>query len=194
MESPGFASATSVLEVALALLVSVPLVILAYRGMQRPRLRLVPANDGWRTTRRDTVQYALSIVPLLLLWWGLLMVVLFITANPLDAVGVLTVAGGVVLAVRVLAHVRTEWAHELAKAVPLTLIVVGLITRSIRAPRDLIRVGTEFEQLTVSAAAIGLVVMIEFAATAAWYFLGVRRLGKRGWAVPGVPDGVRTPS
>ena len=84
--------ATSVLEVALALLVSVPLVILAYRGMQRPRLRLVATPEGWRTTRRDTVQYALAIIPLLLLWWGLLAAILFFTASHLDALAVITVA------------------------------------------------------------------------------------------------------
>jgi hypothetical protein len=187
MEIAGSANAGDILGVALGLVVAVPLVVLAYHSMQRPRLRVVAADDGWRTTRRDAIQYVLSIGPLLLLWWGLLAVVLYFTASALDALGVLTVAAGVVVAVRVLAHVRLEWAHELAKAVPLTLIVVGLITRQVRPPTDLVAVGTDLWSTDISWSALVVVVAVDLAATAVWYGVGVRRVGPRGRAIPGLP-------
>ena len=181
------ASVEGVLSVAIALILVVPLVILAYTSMERPRLRLVPADGGWRATRRDTVQYVASMVGLLILWWTLLAVILLLTARALDAGAVVVVSAGVVMAVRVLAHVRRRWAHELAKTVPMALVVVGIITRQTRSPDEVATIGLDLLIADLPLPETAALIAVELIAVSAWYWLGVRRLAPRGHNVPGIP-------
>lgn len=187
------ATNTEVLGWAALLIVAVVGVIVMYRGMQRPRLTLRYSDGAWRADRRAVAYYLASIVPLLLLWWTFFLVAVSLITT-LDARSVGVVSAAIVVAVRVLAHVWTEAAHELAKTVPLTLVVLLLVNRDVSTAG---LAGLRDPGEVQTSQSFGLIVLVaELLAVTAWYRIGVRILAPRGWRVPGVhhpPDsGART--
>lgn len=122
------------LVLAIVSLAVVVLILRAiYRGMQHSRLRLEyhadrPPGVTWPAVRR----YAWTPLALIPLWFIAILLILITAAKRGDSVRpgeeVLFAAAVIVGASRLLAHVNREGAHELAKAVPLTLITLILVS------------------------------------------------------------------
>jgi hypothetical protein len=181
--------APEVLSFVGVLLVSMLAIVAAYHAMQRPRLVLhevAPAQ--WRARRRDFWQYVVSMLVLLPLWTAGLQIILLYTNNGLTGQEISTISMSIVLAVRVLAHVSREHAHELAKSIPLTIVTLLIVTSSGW------RTGSAFDSTLhdwlntqLSGPASIIVLVGEFVIAAVWYWLGVRWWYPRGHDVPGLP-------
>lgn len=180
-------SATDVLEMVLWLLMAMVIAVLVYRGMQRPRLRLVDHGTGWRTTARDVVLYLVTAPFLVTGWFLFFVVILVVGTNDLSGDRILTVSMAVVLATRLFAHVWHEAAHELAKTVPLTLVALILIAGGLRSDTSLATIGAEWDRTGITGPALLLLLFADYAITLAWYWVGVRWWHARGHRVPGVP-------
>ena len=179
--------ATDILWNAGALVVAVVAIVLLFRGMQRPRLRLVRRDDGWRTTRRDVVLYAL-VAPLLVIFWVNVLSFSFVLApTSLGGRQILLISCAVIVASRALAHVWHEPAHELAKSIPLTLLTLVLVGGALRPETAMDELRNELGSVDLSVPALLLLLFADYAFTAAWYWIGVRWLAGRGRHLPGVP-------
>lgn len=178
------ASDLPVQTVVLALVVLGAVVV--YRAMQRPRLSFSGLSDGTLGVRpRDVVLYAVSIPLLVILWSQFLIMILALAATNLDAANVILIAGSIILATRLLAHIWFEPAHELGKAVPLTLVTLILLGTATRDDPSFERFIDDLERVELSPQFILIMLLVDYAVTATWYFLGVRWGGQRGGPVPG---------
>lgn len=121
------------LQMVVATALAILLLRTIYRGMQHPRLKLHWHEAGPPTTTLKAIA-AYLVTPILLipLWYLAILVILVIAANRgsqlRPAEELILVAGLIVGASRLLAHVNLDAAHELAKSVPLTLISLILIS------------------------------------------------------------------
>jgi signal transduction histidine kinase len=178
------ASDLLVQTVVLALVVFGAVVV--YRAMQRPRLSLSELSDGTLGVRpRDVALYAVSIPFLVILWSQFLIIVLALAATNLEAADVILIAGSIILATRLLAHIWFEPAHELGKAVPLTLVTLILLGTATRDDPSFERFIDDMAGVELSPQFILIMLLVDYAVTATWYFLGVRWGRQRGWPVPG---------
>jgi hypothetical protein len=182
-------SAPEVLTFVAVLLVSMLAIVAAYHAMQRPRLVLHEVTPvQWRARRRDFWQYVVSMLVLIPLWTAGLQIILLFTNNGLTGQEISAISLSIVLAVRVLAHVSREHAHELAKSIPLTIVTLLIVTSSGW------RTGSAFDSTLhdwlntqLSGPASIIVLVGEFVIAAVWYWLGVRWWYPRGHDVPGLP-------
>ncbi len=148
----------SILEVSLSEIVFWTLVIIlsaiaayvVYRAMERPRLRLTETDRGLRATRRDVIAYAVTIPFLIFGWWLFFWLILLIADTNLDVITLTTIPAAIVLAARVLAHASQPIAHEIAKAVPLTIITLIIITGSLRDEDDLFTLLEDAERVDIT--------------------------------------------
>lgn len=101
---------------------------LAYRTMDRPRLPVIrEPNRAPRVIWQGVVRYAV-MTPVLVTFWMLVLVVLIATvAQQRGPNAVLIAACSVIAGARLLAHVNTEIATELAKTVPIVILSVLII-------------------------------------------------------------------
>jgi hypothetical protein len=166
--------ATEIIEWLIILVVATLFAYAIYRAMERPRLRVVETPRGQRATLRDTVQYALSIPILVLLWIAFFTVILSIADNSLDAFNLAVLPAAIVMATRLLAHINPKIAHELGKAVPLTLITLILIAGGVREENALIDIIDDLAEMDISAPALVLVFVFDYLITALWYWIYVR--------------------
>jgi hypothetical protein len=166
--------ATEILEWLIILVVATSIAYVIYRAMERPRLRVVETPQGQRATLRDTVQYAVSIPILVLLWIAFFTVILSIADNGLDAFNLAVLPAAIVMATRLLAHVNPKIAHELGKAVPLTLITLILIAGGVREENALLDIIEELAEMGMSGPALVLVFVFDYVITALWYWIYVR--------------------
>jgi Na+/H+ antiporter NhaD/arsenite permease-like protein len=166
--------ATEILEWLIILVVATSIAYVIYRAMERPRLRVVETPQGQRATLRDTVQYSLSIPILVLLWIAFFTVILSIADNGLDAFNLAVLPAAIVMATRLLAHVNPKIAHELGKAVPLTLITLILIAGGVREENALLDIIDELAEMGMSGPALVLVFVFDYVITALWYWIYVR--------------------
>jgi hypothetical protein len=184
-----FVHADEVIFLVVALLAAMWGSVAAYRAMQRPRLVLTEVAPGrWRASRRDTVQYLLSIPFLLFLWVQGLMLILLFTKNDLKGPELYAVATAIVIAVRILAHLSHEHSHELAKSVPLTIVTLLVITGSWRTGASFDQVSNDFLRTNVSLPVVALPLVVELAMTGLWYWVGVRWWWEKGYDVPALPE------
>lgn len=163
------------------------LAVVIWRAMQRPRLKLTFDDDRsrWTTTSRDLVQYAISVPFLIVLWSNYFFVILALAPNKLTASGLLLVSNAIVVAIRLLAHVWAEAAHNLAKIIPLTLVTAILLNLAVRPAEEIVKVLDVKKDL--SPLAYLTVLFIDYVFTAIWFYVGVRRRAMAGHNVPGIP-------
>lgn len=182
-----FVYASDVVKLTAIIIATMIGVVIAYKAMQRPRLVVTEVEPGiWRARRRDAWQYALSIPLLLLAWTAALDVVLLLTNNGLSGQQVSAVAVAIVVSVRVLAHVSHEHAHELAKAIPLTIVTLLIVTSNgWRSDGD--KAFSDWAATDLTNGATALLVGTEFVIVALWYWVGVRWWWPRGHDVVGLP-------
>jgi hypothetical protein len=183
---------SDVLSLAAWLAVAIAVAVVVYRGMQRPRLRLVHGAAGWRTNGRDLLLYAVTAPVLVAFWFLFFVVILLVGTNDLGGNDVLRVSMAVVIASRFLAHVWREPAHELAKTVPLTLAALVIIAGGLRSQTSLEDVLTQVFETGVSGVAWLVLLFVDYLFTAVWYWVGVRWWTPRGHRVPGVPAAATT--
>jgi len=185
--------ATDILDYVVLIVLAMWIAVIVYRSIQRPRVVLTEGPDGvWRPTRRDLVQYLVSIPFLLTLWSGALIFILVVGTNNLTGHAIEAVAAAVVISARLFAHISPERSHELSKTVPLTLVTLVLISGSVRDFETMGAVFDEFTRTEITWPATFLVLGTELLLTALWYWVGVRWLWPRGRNVPGMPrHGVR---
>ena len=160
-----------------------------YRAMQKPRLRLVfdDEKSRWTVTKRDLVQYAISMPVLVMMWYLYFTMLLFIAPNKLSALGLLLVPAAFILSVRFLAHLWHEAAHNLGKAVPLILVTSVLLTWSTKSDADLERLAQADDNLDPTWPFMLTLLFIDYIFTACWFYVGARRWALRGYKVPGIP-------
>lgn len=166
--------ATEILEWVIVLVLATFAAYLIYRAMERPRLRLTETPQGQRALPRDIAQYAISIPILILLWIFFFTVILGIADNRLDALSLAVIPASIVIATRLLAHLNGHVAHELGKAVPLTLITLILIAGGVREENALEELIDELSTITISWPAMILVFVFDFVITTVWYWVYVR--------------------
>lgn len=171
------------------IVVSMVAIVFAYHAMQRPRLLVSEVEPGvWRARRRDVWKYVLSIPWLLILWMAGLELILVFANNGLDGVQLSVIAVSLVIAVRILAHVVHEHAHELAKTVPLTVVTLFIVSgNGMRDELELDRVTAEWNQTALTGTTELLLIGTEFAVAALWYWIGVRWWWPRGHDLVGMP-------
>lgn len=188
-EPEHFVHAGDVLVKVAILVVAMLASVAAYHAMQRPRLVVTEVEPGvWRARRRDVIQYVISIPWLLLLWMAGLELVLVFTNNGLSGPEVSVIAVAIVIAVRILAHVLHEHAHELAKTVPLTIVTLWVITANgLRDIGDLEKTVTDWDRTALTGPTELLLVGTEFVVCALWYWIGVRWWWPRGRDLVGMP-------
>ena len=180
-----------ILTLAVTLTVVAVIAAFTWKAVSKPRLRIV--YDGqkrrWTATRRDLIQYAVTI-PFLIALWGFFLAVLLMLLPNYDAEKLVFVPSGFVIAIRLLAHFWREPAVEFAKMVPIVVVTSAMVLVQLPAWEDLDALFERWDELdrenntTLSwAVAVG----IDYAATAAWFFFGVRRRAPKGANVPGIP-------
>ena len=158
----------------LLIILSAVVAYLVYRAMERPRLRLTDTDLGPRASRRDVIAYAVTIPLLVFAWWAFFWLILLIADTNLDIVTLTTIPAAIVLAARVLAHVDQRIAHEIAKAVPLTIITLIIITGSLRDEADLFALLDDVEQVDITWGAVLFVLLADYVITACWYWGYIR--------------------
>lgn len=170
----GLVSVDDIVVTAVALAVLTLLAVLVYRAMERPRLLLTQTPEGPRALRRDVLQYAISIPALTSLWVGYFIVILAIARNNLSAFDVLVTAAAVVVGTRILAHVWSDAAREIGKAVPLTIVTLVLIAGNMRDDAALEILIEDLNALDFSWPAYLMVFTLDYIITAAWYWGWIR--------------------
>jgi hypothetical protein len=157
------------------IVVAAVLAYLVYRAMERPRLRLVETSKGLRAMPRDVVLYAISIPLLVFLWWNFFGAILLFADTNLGIVELSSVPAGIVLAARFLAHVNQRIAHEIAKAVPLTIITLIIVTGSIRDEENLFQIIDEADSgFVIQWGAWAFILLADYVFTAVWYWGYIR--------------------
>lgn len=185
--SENIVGAIDLLLMAVLIIIATVSAVLVYRSMQRPRLAIYTEQGRWRTRPAHVLIYVASVPFLVLFWWSVLFFILLLTNTPLDGIQTIAITGSIILAVRILAHVWREPAHELGKSIPLTLITLVLISGGIRDADSFIEVVDEAAGVDITVQAIALLVMADWVITALWYFIGVQWLASEQVRVPGVP-------
>lgn len=166
--------ASEIIAWVIVLVVATSVAYVIYRAMMRPRLRLTDTPQGQRAAPRDIVQYAISIPILIMLWITFFTLILGIADNRLDALSLAVIPASIVMATRLLAHVNSHIAHELGKAVPLTLITLILIAGGVRDENALEELLEELASIDISWPALILVFTFDFVITTVWYWVYVR--------------------
>jgi len=179
--TPLSVSIEEILFWTIVIILSAVLAYIVYRAMERPRLRLTPTPDGPRAMRRDVILYAITIPLLIFAWWNFFSAILIVADTNLEIVAI-------VLAARVLAHVDQRIAHEIAKAVPLTIITLIVVTGSLRGEENILRLLDEAGQVDISWGALLFVLLADYAITAVWYWGYIRWWQPRRAARRGSPD------
>ncbi len=184
-----FVHADDVLAHVAIIVVSMIAIVFAYHAMQRPRLLVSEVEPGvWRARRRDVWKYGLSIPWLLILWMAGLELILVFANNGLDGVQVSVIAVSLVIAVRILAHVVHEHAHELAKTVPLTVVTLFIVSgNGMRDSAERDRVLADWNATALTGTTELLLIGTEFVVAALWYWVGVRWWWPKGHDLVGMP-------
>lgn len=158
----------------IAIVAAAFLAYVVYRAMERPRLKIVETPEGRRARPRDVLLYAITIPFLIITWILFFWVILLMADNQLDALGLIVIPAAIVVAARVLAHVNSNVAHEVAKVVPLTIITLIIVGGGIRDDASFIEILRELEPINVTWPALLFVLLVDYALTAGWYWIGIR--------------------
>lgn len=172
--TPAAVTASDVVVMTIVIAVTAFFAYGVYRAMERPRLRLTSTADGPRASVRDTVQYAITAPLLVFTWYLFFSLILLFADNNLTAFDLVVLPAAIVLATRLLAHVNGNVAHELGKAVPLTLLTLLIISGGFRDDASLEQLGTELAGIDLSGPSYALLLVADYVFTAAWYWGWVR--------------------
>lgn len=114
---------------AIGLAVMTVIIMWVYRSMQKPRLYLTyEAETGEpRATWKSLLRYVVLMPLMMLIWMGSLILILSIAADGRTAEDIALAVAAVIGAVRILAHMTPEGAHELGKTVPLAVLSIILL-------------------------------------------------------------------
>lgn len=145
-----------------------------WRAMERPRLRLIETADGPRAMPRDVIAYALTIPFLIIGWIFFFAIILMLADNKLDAYLIIILPMAIVMATRLLAHIRRPIAHELGKAVPLTLLTLIILSGGVRDEGRLLDILEDLDRLDITGPLTVFVLAFDYVITGAWYWLWIR--------------------
>ena len=116
----------AVLGIGLAVMATVLWVV--YRTMDHARLPLVRSDDhAPRVTWAGGARYALLTPVLVSFWLSVLLLLITAVARERNPDEILAAACAVIAGARLLAHIRAEISHELAKTIPIVILSVILI-------------------------------------------------------------------
>jgi len=166
------ASASDVVLYAIAMALVATLLWISYRTMQHPRLPVIHRPDKPPlVTVAGALRYLITTPLLVGFWMAVLITLLSAAAKDRSGVQVVVATCAVIGGARLLAHVKQDIAHELAKAVPITILSFIIIGGGLAGIDPFIR---SFEQVPpdlVDSYWLGLIVWDVFL-TAMW-LLGV---------------------
>jgi hypothetical protein len=167
------ASSLDVAFLALGMAILAALLWMAYRTMQHPRLPVFDSEGGAPgVTPAGVLRYVLTTPIMVTFWMYVLLFLLATAAKERSGEQIVVATTAVVGGARLLAHVHQEIAHELAKAVPITILGFILIGGGFSGWEGF---ASTFEDIPVDAVEeywVGLVVF-DLAITAMW-FAGLR--------------------
>lgn len=116
-------TALDVVLYAIGMALLATLLWLAYRTMQHPRLPLIRRpDDPPLVTWAGVLRYLLTTPFIVGFWMLVLMTLLAAAARDRSGTQIVIATTAVIGGARLLAHVKEEIAHELAKAVPIAIL------------------------------------------------------------------------
>ena len=165
----GLGGASDVVWFAVAMAIVASLLWISYRTMQHPRLPVISrADKPPLVTFPGVARYALTIPFMVAFWQGVLVTLLAAAAKDRSGVQIVIAASAVIGGARLLAHINQEIAHELAKAVPITILSFIIIGSGFTGFEGFLR---SFEQVPlelIDSYWFGLI-MWDIALTTLWF-------------------------
>lgn len=143
---------------------------LVYRSMSDPRLPVIrepgsPPRVSWGGAAR----YILTAPPMMLFWYVVMLVLLVIATRGRTSLEISAALAAIIGGTRILAHVNSDVAHEVAKIVPLVLLSILLIGGNLADEEQLSRIGAEMEDvLPVFGMDMVALLVFEYCVTAIW--------------------------
>lgn len=136
-----------ILAGSVLLAIMMGIILWSYRSMQRPRLHLGyrQRDDRPIVTWQAVLRYLVTTPLSLVVWLLALMLILTLVAKGRSAEDIALAAACVIGAVRLLAHISRDAAHELGKTLPLAVLSLVLIGGSV-AGTSVESIFTEFEE------------------------------------------------
>ena len=153
---------------------------LVYRAMDRPRLVLHETPEGPRASRRDTIQYIVSMPVLITLWWIFFFVVFLVSDNHVNVAQLFIFPSALILAIRALAFLSPPTAHELGKVLPVALVAFVILDGSWRGPDEFAEMFGEATEVETDWLVLVFVLFADYLFTAIWYW-GWIRWGQPHW-------------
>jgi len=171
-------TASDVVLYALGMALVATLLWVSYRTMQHPRLPVIHRTGRPPlVTATGALRYLITTPLLVTFWMAVLITLLSAAAKDRSGVQVVVATCAVIGGARLLAHLKQEIAHELAKAVPITILSFIIIGGGLAGVDPFIR---SFEQVPpdlVDSYWLGLILW-DFFLTAVW-LLGLHLAWRR---------------
>lgn len=169
LEYEGWLSVFDVVIYALFMALVATLLWIAYRTMEQPRLPVIrSADEPPRVTRAGVIRYVVT-TPILVYFWLLVFFLLIATVSgDRSASTMLVASSGVIGGARLLAHVKPEISHELAKSVPIVILGLIIIGNGFVGFDRFEAAIEELPDNLFSAYAVGLVIW-DYLLTLTWY-------------------------
>ena len=153
--------------VGMALLAT--LLWLAYRTMQHPRLPVIRRQDDPPlATWAGVVRYLLTTPFIVGFWMLVLMTLLAAAACDRSGTQIVIATTAVIGGARLLAHIKEEIAHELAKAVPIAILGYVIIGGGLTGFEPFVRSFDEIPLTLLDTYWLGLMIWDVFL-TAVWF-------------------------
>ena len=165
----GLGGASDVMLFAIAMAIVAALLWITYRTMQHPRLPVIRRDEQPPLiTGAGVARYGLTIPFMVGFWLLVLITLLAAAAKDRSGVQIVVAASAVIGGARLLAHLKPEIAHELAKAVPITILSFIIIGGGFTGVEPFLRAAEEIPLELVDSYWLGLIVW-DIALTALWF-------------------------
>lgn len=162
----------------IGLAITVSLLVLVYRTMQRPRLHISTTKKHGQPepTWQAIVRYLVTTPFMVAFWLISLLVILSAAAKSHAPESIALVAAAVVGGARLLAHFDEEMSRELGKTIPLVVLGVILIGRESATSEQFLAAMDDFiANIDQIDTFYWLLVVFDVVVTAAWYLIGFGR-------------------
>lgn len=173
IEYEGWANGFDVIFYAVLMALAATLLWVAYRTMDHPRLPVIRSDDAPpRANLAGVARYVLATPVLVLFWLTVLFLLIATVSGERSASAILVAASGVVGGARLLAHIKPEISHELAKTVPVVILGLIIIGNGFAGLDRFVAAIEELPENLYVAYAIGLVGW-DYLLTSIW-FIAIR--------------------
>lgn len=152
---------------------------LVYRTMDHPRLPVISSPDAApRATWSGVARYALLTPFLVFFWMGVLLLLITAVARERSPEQIVVAASAVIAGARLMAHINSTVANELAKTVPIVMLGVVIIGGQLAGVEGFERTFNAIPWDATDSFSFGLVVW-DYLLTAIWFVVLRRRWQRR---------------